>query len=220
MSNPTTNHFLRDRLPWIIAVVAVIAMAATMYTSRGDGDRGKEAEGEALERVIARLDALEAGQGGPDGAATGRGANGMAAASRNPGTDAAGLLAGSEMRQPRTAAQMAADRDKQMRELEAQFARDVADPVGGGRTEDTLEKTVTGEAMAGTGITPEDVQIACKKNSCRIVSSFAKMGDAQDWGLFYITAAGGDVLSQTQMVFVPKPDGSTEVRIYANRAKG
>jgi hypothetical protein len=127
---------------------------------------------------------------------------------------------GGQMHVQKTPQQIAAEREKQMRELEAQFARDAADPVGGGRTEDTLEKTVTGETMAGTGLKPDDVDISCKKNSCRIVSSFAKMGDAQDWGLFYITAAGGNVLSQTQMVFVPKPDGSTEVRIYANRSKG
>ena len=73
--------------------------------------------------------------------------------------------------------------------------------------------------MTGTGLKPDDVDIACKKNSCRIVGTFDRMGDAQDWSLFYITAAGGNVLTQTQMVFVPRPDGKTEVRIYSNRAR-
>ncbi|MBC7991104.1 MAG: hypothetical protein H7Y19_16190 [Luteimonas sp.] len=218
MSNPAPNRFLRDRLPWIIAVVAVIAMAVTMFASRNDG-QSKDPKDEVLERVIARLDALESGQTGPNGSRTATTAAAMSAgrptSSRG---DMAGLMGGE--RAQMTPEQMAADREKQMRELEAQFARDAADPVGGGRTEDTLEKTVTGETMAGTGLKPDDVDISCKKNSCRIVSSFAKLGDAQDWGLFYITAAGGNVLSQTQMVFVPQPDGSTEVRIYANRAKG
>ena len=218
MSTPAQKGFLRDRLPWIIAVVAVVAMAGTMYASR-DGGRKKAAENEALERVIARLDAIEGSQRGPNGSGASRGMPGMSAGGSMPGAAPGGLLG--EMHEAKTPEQMAAERDKQMRELEAQFARDVADPVGGGKAENTLEKTVTGETMAGTGIKPDgNVDIACKKNSCRIVSSFAKMGDAQDWGLFYITAAGGNVLSQTQMVFVPKPDGSTEVRIYANRAKG
>lgn len=217
MSNPAPNRFLRDRLPWIVAVVALIAMAVTMFASR-NGGQSKDPRDEALERVIARLDALEAGPTGPIGTnATARVA-GMSAG--RPTSRGADSLMGDEMRVQKTPQQIAAEREKQMRELEAQFARDAADPVGGGRTEDTLEKTVTGETMVGTGLKPDDVDISCKKNSCRIVSSFAKMGDAQDWGLFYITAAGGNVLSQTQMVFVPKPDGSTEVRIYANRAKG
>ena len=214
MSNPAPNRFLRDRLPWIIAVVAVIAMAVTMFVSRNDG-QSQDPKDEALERVIARLDALEAGPTGPNAAA--RVAGMSAGRPTSPGSRDS--LMGGAMRAPKTPQQIEADRDKQMRELEAQFARDAADPIGGGRTEDTLEKTITGETMAGTGLKPDDVDIACKKNSCRIVSSFAKLGDAQDWSLFYITAAGGNVLSQTQMVFVPKPDGSTEVRIYANRAK-
>ena len=133
-----------------------------------------------------------------------------------PGGDTAGLSS-MEQRSPQ---QVEADREQQMRELESAFARDAADPTGGPRTETTLVETISGSTMAGTGLKPNDVDIACKQNSCRIVGTFDRMGDAQDWSLFYITAAGGNVLSQTQMVFVPKPDGKTEVRIYSTRAKG
>jgi hypothetical protein len=122
--------------------------------------------------------------------------------------------------EPQTPEQIAAARDRQLRELEARFASDVPDPATGPATENILVDTISGETMAGTGLRPANVDIACKQSSCRIVGSFDRMGDAQDWSLFYITAAGGDVLSQTQMVFVPKPDGKTEVRIYSNRAKG
>jgi hypothetical protein len=205
----TSRNFMRDRLPWIIAVVAVLAMAITMFRSRDDASSAAAGEQE-IDRVMARLEALET-RGRPNAGAY----PGTAGGPAMPGRDG---LTGS-MREQKTPEQMAAERDRQMRDLEAQFARDAADP-GAARVENTLEKTVSGETMAGTGLTPKDVDIACKRNSCRIVSSFAKMGDAQDWSLFYITAAGGNVLSQTQMVFVPMPDGSTQVRIYANRSKG
>lgn len=214
MSTPANSNFLRDRLPWIIAALAIVAMAVTMYVSRGETK--KSSDDDALQRVVARLDAIEAGQRGPHGGIPG---SGPGAGMSGMGSSSAEGLAGS-LREMKTPEQIAADREKQQRELEAQFARDVADPIGGPKTKDTLQRTIGGETMAGTGLKPDgDVDIACKKNSCRVVASFAKMGDAQDWSLFYITAAGGNVLSQTQMVFVPKPDGSTEVRIYANRAK-
>lgn len=215
MNNPVPNNFLRDRLPWIIAVVALVAMGVTMYMSRIDGG-GKGSDDESLAQVIARLDAIEAGQRGPNRTVLTPGMAGMSAGGSFP---PAGGMAGMPGRESKTPEQMAADREKQMHDLEAQFARDVADPIGGGKVENTLEKTVTGETMTSTGLKPDGTKVDCKKNGCRITASFAKMGDAQDWGLFYITAAGGDVLSRTQMVFVPKPDGSTEVRIYANRAK-
>jgi hypothetical protein len=137
----------------------------------------------------------------------------------HPGMQADGHDA-SAMGRTQTAEETAAARERQLRELEAQFARDVPDPATGPQTESVLVKTISGETMSGTGLTPGNVDIACKKASCRIVGSFDRMGDAQDWGLFYITAAGGNVLSQTQMVFLPKPDGKTEVRIYSARAKG
>lgn len=215
MNQTNETRFLRDRLPWLVAAVAVVAMAVTMYVSR-DGAGKSGSDDEAVEQLTARLEALEASQGGAR-------SPGVGGSSFGPGRGAAngapGML-GLDERVPKTAEQMEADRQKELRELEAQFARDVADPVSGGQAENILQKTVTSDTMASTGLKPNDVDIDCKKNSCRIVGSFAKMGDAQDWGLFYITAAGGNVLSQTQMVFLPQTDGSTQVRIYSRRAKG
>lgn len=201
----------KDRLPWIVAAVAVVALAANLLWDRKGGNDGDD---KTIAQLTERLDALE----GDRGAAARRGLPpGMSAGTGAP-RDAAGMLG--QMREPKTPEQVEAEREQQLRELEAQFARDVADPVTGPQTENTLVETISGETMAGTGLKPNDVDIACKKNSCRIVGTFDKMGDAQDWSLFYITAAGGNVLSQTRMVFVPKPGGRTEVRIYSNRAGG
>ena len=211
MSVEPNKKGFRERLPWMIAALAVIALVATLVW--GPKDRAKP-DADAIAQLTERMAALETG-----------GADGLRRrpAQPDPGMGVGmGARDGDEataMGRTQSAEEATAARDRQLRELEAQFARDVADPATGPATESVLVDTISGPTMAGTGLRPDNVDIACKQSSCRIVGSFDRMGDAQDWGLFYITAAGGDVLSQTQMVFVPKPDGRTEVRIYSARAK-
>jgi len=210
MSANQNGKGFRERLPWTIAAIAVVALVANLAWDRKTEDVAAD---EALARLTERLDAIEATPA-PPRARTMPG---------SPGGIPGGGVDGdsrSIMGEPQSAEEIAAARDRQLRELEARFASDAADPVTGPDTENLLVETISGETMAGTGLRPNNVDIACKQSSCRIVGSFERMGDAQDWGLFYITAAGGNVLSQTQMVFVPKPGGGTEVRIYSNRAKG
>ncbi|MGY1459191.1 MULTISPECIES: hypothetical protein [unclassified Luteimonas] len=211
MSASQNGKGFRERLPWTIAAIAVVALVANLAWDRKAEDAAAD---EALVRLTERLDAIEAAPVQP---------RGRAMAARPFDAGAGGGADGdsrSALGEPQTPEQIAAARDRQLRELEARFASDVPDPVSGPDTENLLVETISGETMAGTGLRPSNVDIACKQSSCRIVGSFERMGDAQDWGLFYITAAGGNVLSQTQMVFVPKPGGGTEVRIYSNRAKG
>ena len=210
MNAEQSTRTFKDRLPWIVAILAVVALAANLLWDRKGGD----GDDKTIAQLTERLDALESGDRG----GTGRQGLPPGMSAGAPAREGGSML--DQIREQKTPQQIEAEREKQLRELEAQFARDAADPVTGPKTENTLVETISGETMAGTGLKPNDVDIACKKNSCRIVGTFDKMGDAQDWSLFYITAAGGNVLSQTRMVFVPKPDGKTEVRIYSNRAKG
>lgn len=213
MSASQNGKGFRERLPWTIAAIAVVALVANLAWDRKADDAAAD---EALVRLTERLDAIEAAPVQPRGRVT-------AARPFGTGTGAGGGADGDSqgaLGEPQTPEQIAAARDRQLRELEARFASDAPDPVTGPDTENLLVETISGDTMAGTGLRPSNVDIACKQSSCRIVGSFERMGDAQDWGLFYITAAGGKVLSQTQMVFVPKPGGGTEVRIYSNRAKG
>lgn len=213
MSHHTTPSKLGTRLPWIIAAVAVAALAVTLFMGR---DTGTGTAGEVtLAELSERLEALETGRPGVGI----RGAGLSPGAHLGTGQGGEGISGLGGRLEQRTPEQNEAERAQQLRELESQFARDAADPVGGPRTENTLVKTISSETMAVTGLKPNDVDIACKKNSCRIVGTFDRSGDAQDWSLFYITAAGGNVLSNTSMVFVPKPDGRTEVRIYSARAR-
>jgi hypothetical protein len=198
----------RDRLPWTIAAIAVVALVGNLLWGQKDDDVDQE----TIARLTERLDALE---DAPPPSRARNPASGIRPAGASAPRGASGMID-----EPRTPEEIAAARERQLRELEAQFARDVPDPATGPATENLLVETISGATMAGTGLRPANVDIACKQSSCRIVGSFDRMGDAQDWSLFYITAAGGNVLSQTRMVFVPKPDGRTEVRIYSNRAKG
>lgn len=210
MSGNQSGRGARERLPWVIAAIAVVALGANLLWDRKGGDAAGE---ETIAQLTQRLDALEAA---PPQARARTGSARPVDAAGDAGAGNRDAFA--DRAAPQTAEEIAAARDRQLRELEARFASDAPDPVTGPETENLLVETISGETMAGTGLRPSNVDIACKRGSCRIVGSFDRMGDAQDWGLFYITAAGGNVLSQAQMVFVPRPDGKTEVRIYSSRA--
>lgn len=212
MSPQSPNHFLMTRLPWIIAALAVLALVATLLWQRGTPAAAGNAELQALQ---ARLAALETGQ--PAGTAPGFPASsGMPRARPSP-LQPGGALERLGERSRRTPEQLAADRERELQALEAQFARDAADPVKGNQVERSLEQTVSGETMASTGIKPDEVAIDCKRNGCRVVADFAKAGDAQDWAMFYLTAAAPN-LSSARVVQIPRPDGSNEVRIYGVRS--
>lgn len=195
-------------LPWVIAALAVAALAVTL--ARG-GAGGDAADAAALARLGQRLDALEQSPRQMRQAATtsGRGVSDLPASAPD-----------GDEGDARTPEQIAADRDRQLRQLEARFQQDAADPTTGPGTEEALVQTLSGPALAGSGLRPQRVDIACRRSSCRTVGSFERMGDAQDWSLFYITAAGGELLSETRMVFVPGPDGGAEVHIYSSRPGG
>ncbi|MEN1940989.1 hypothetical protein WCE41_08010 [Luteimonas sp. MJ246] len=210
MSADHTRNGFKERLPWTIAAIAVVALVASLVWDRPD----KTDADATLAQLTERMDALESTPRTPARRAP------VGIRPELAGGIGGDLGSGFGVGEPQTPEEIAAARDQQLKELEASFARDVPDPVSGPRTENLLVETISGDTMAGTGLRPGNVDIACKQSSCRIVGSFDSMGDAQDWGLFYVTAAGGNVLSQTRMVFVPKPGGKTEVRIYSERAKG
>jgi hypothetical protein len=196
-----------NRLPWLVALVAVVALAYTWWHGRSSPATPEDAQIAALQD---RLNQLEQGNAQrtprpslPNG--------GMPTADGN----APSSVLGMHMLSPE---QAKAKRDQEAKELEAQFNADAPDPNA--RTaEFALEKTSTSPAMAGTGIKARNLDVSCRMHGCRTVAVLGSEGDAQDWGLFYITSAGGKQVGQSRMVFVPQPDGSTQVKIYSTRPK-
>lgn len=213
MNEPGRNTFMMTRLPWIVAAVAVVALIATLISVRSRGDSQTDA-GPVDQEILARLEALENSRQGTRSASSGVGD--MASSHPASGNALDAALTGGKQKTPE---QIEADRKSELLALEAAFARDRIDPVRGGQVEQTLEKTVSSDTMVGTGLTPQDVAIDCRATTCKVVGQFAKRGDAEDWALFYVTAAGGNVFTQTRMAYVTRPDGNTEVRIYATRAR-
>ena len=202
MSVPSRDTFAMKRLPWLIAAVAVAALAVTLLWKRSEP---------APTVAVAPSPSTQPATETPDAALRRLQGSGLPA---DPS-----MLGGMRNRTPMTAQQAEAKRNDKLARLEAGFKADRPDPVGGGKTEQALETVLTGSTMKGTGMVPKDASIDCKATSCRITGSFAKSGDAEDWGLFYLTASAQQ-LSRADMVTIPGPNGSAEVHVFATRATG
>lgn len=190
-------------LPWVIAGVAVAALAVVLLRQ---GTGGSDARVQQLEE---RLDALQ--RESPTPARTG--------ASARPGVTARPSAAASDrfaqMREM-TPQQREAEIERTRRALQSEFEADARDPAGSRGAVTHLEDTVTGKDMASTGLVPDDLAVDCRRVLCRVSARFARAGDAEDWATMYLSAAGGEI-ARAQTVQVRQPDGSTQVIIYGTR---
>ena len=165
-----------------------------------------------MDKVIARLDALEAQQF--NSAASGPYPAGVGSTPPRAGGDS---TFATDPEKAKTPEQQETERRRQLQQLESEFAHDAADPARGTQMQGTLDRVITSPTMISTGTKPDNSRIDCRAHLCRIDANFAKAGDAQDWATFYLTAAGEKKLSQSRVIFLPQPGGGSQVRIFGKR---
>lgn len=207
----------------LLVITAVAAIVAIVTFQRLVASKSGESEQQSLAGLSQRMDALErrqqvqmtalqdrmdtllsaSGLTAPTSGATG--------AEYRPATHLLGLTA--EDQDP---AREARDRDALLRTLESEHARETIDAAWAGPAEARLLSDVKNPAMLATGLRPKSIDTDCRSRSCRIDASFGSSGDAEDWATFYLTSVG-TTLSQSRLVVLPQPDGSTRIRIYGGR---
>ncbi len=206
MQNPRTPG-IRAWLPWAIAGVATLALVVVL-ARQSDGD----ASSRQVQQLQERLERIEQGAAAPAGSAGASGRAPVSATRPGAGRDNASFARFRSM----TPEQRAEEIERQRKALDAEFRADTPDPGGSRGTVTHLEDTVVGKDMAATGLAPEDVAVDCRKTLCKVSARFARSGDAEDWAIMYLSAAGGEI-ERAQTVHVRQPDGSTQVIIYGTR---
>lgn len=208
---PASNAALRKWLPWTVAGVAVLALAVVLLNQRSDDPRDAQ-----IERLQERLDAIDGGAG-KSSTSSRRSANVGSHPMPDAGVTNAAKAYAEEFRSM-TPQQREAELKRRHAQLQAQFEADSRDPAGSRPAITHLEDTVVGQDMASTGLVPQDISVDCRANLCRVAGEFAKAGDAEDWAMMYLSAAGGEI-ERAQTVQVPQPDGSTQIIIYGTRGE-
>jgi hypothetical protein len=196
-------------LPWAIAAVAVALLAWTWTADRriaADPQAGDATAGGAAGVTPGGSDPTAQPMPGVGGPSVGTGTG------RAP-IDREEMLARIEARRPRVDQ---AARERQRQQLEATFAADPPDPVGGPQAELALSDVAVGDAMGSTGIAPKDLQVDCRQSLCKVQGTFDRNGNAQDWSILYLTAAGGQ-LGSARIIETRQPDGTVAVTIYGSR---
>lgn len=204
-------------LPWAVASIAILALAVVLIRQRSaTPDAGGTAEIARLEERLAALEQQRSSPGDDLKASSLR--DRYAARRLVPGGSELpeNLRRGPHAERTSTPAEQQAERKAFEQRLQAQFAADPADAGGGAAARTHLEEAVVGRDMASTGLVPDDLSVECRTTLCRVSADFAKPGDAEDWAMMYLSAAGG-AISRARTVQVPRPDGTTRVIIYGVR---
>ncbi len=100
--------------------------------------------------------------------------------------------------------------------LARQFRAQPRDAAWASKTEQTLRDTMTSEVMLATEIVPLGLDYSCRTDLCLVKAEFARHGDAEDWGIMLVTAAGETFANARPMV-IALPDGKAELQLFATR---
>lgn len=171
------------------AVVLVAAAWFLFVRTRGDGDP-------ELQRLIARMDAVEQAQAPVDEA--------------GPAAELARSPTGETQEETDAQARERLDR------LETAFERDSDDP-GSATVEGRLRGIATDKRLLASGIATEGVEVECRARRCRVVADFRDADDASDWAALYTALLGTTPVSGSQAVFVGTVGGGMQLRLFADR---
>lgn len=193
-------------MSWIVAALAcAVALVAITWLVAGRNGGSHDAD---MQQLMSRLDALESRN---QGSRPRPGAAGL-----DSGLPGMGDSAGSGLGQLPTPEQLEAKNRERLRTFESRFSQEPADPNAGKVVDDML-KGMTDKQLAAANIVPKDPDVQCRRDTCRIVANFRSSSDASDWAVLYVTLLGGNYVTTSQPVFVRNPDGSTQMRLFANR---
>lgn len=207
----------------LLVIAAVAAIVAIVSFQRLLVSKSPGSDQQSLAALTQRMDALErrqqvqmtALQGSMDTLLSATGLTAPTSVATGSGYKAAPHQLGATA-QDYDPAREARDRDALLRTLESEHARETIDAAWAGPAEARLLSSVKNPAMLATGLRPKSIDTDCRSRSCRIDASFGSSGDAEDWATFYLTSVG-TTLSQSRLVVLPQPDGTTRIRIYGGR---
>lgn len=114
--------------------------------------------------------------------------------------------------------QSALQEKRMIKAMEAGFARQPVD-ANAPRVEIEMLRAMSDRLLAGTEITPRDPDVTCKRDACRITASFRNDADATDWAVYYLSTVGAGYVGNARQALVRNPDGSVQLKLYANRPK-
>jgi hypothetical protein len=213
---PPTDRAVTNERNWkaiaIVALLVAAGLAVAMYAGLSNPRANRQDD--AIRALTRRLDALEPGidrkapvvlPGAParDPFPT------LPAIDTRPAEgEAAGL----------TPQQLARQQKQLLQTLEAGFAAQPAD-ANAPRVEIEMLRAMNDRLLNGTGVVPRNPDVTCKRDACRITAQFRNDADATDWAVYYLSTVGADYVGTARQALVRNPDGSTQLKLYANRPR-
>jgi hypothetical protein len=195
----------------VVVMAGVVALAVGLAAGLLINRAGRPAADDAaMARVLARLDALEAG--GP--AAAPRSQAFADPQARQLAAFQAGLTSGKPV--PAARGQTVAPQER-IRALDARFVQDASD-AGAAKVELDMLKAMAEGQMVSTGLVAGNPDVECRRHGCRITADFRGQDEAMEWALDFVTMVGQGAVNNAQPVVVANPDGSARLRLYASRS--
>lgn len=190
------------KIPLIVAAVVIAAVAVGTIVARRSGDPASQ-------------------QGAQDSQAQDASAPPSTSAAPVRSANSGPLGAGDrQARLQETVARRQDARKEQIRKSAEQkkkaaeaFQREQVDPAWAPQKEVELNKIAAQPGFETAGAVPKDLRVECKSSMCRLDSSFASNGQAEDWILLYMSSVGSS-MPNAVVSRVPNPDGTTRVEIY------